>query len=458
MQRQRVSPRQFRPTLSLALFAIFLLLLWIAGGASRADVLGQVVVRAGCWGLLVLAALFAPQPRLEGARPIAILLAAAAILVAVQLIPLPPGIWQALPGRGLLAEAAAASGAPQPWRPWAMVPGATANALSSLVVPLAALVLVGALADNERKMLPAMMLGLAFAAALMGLFQFSGAVLNNPFINDTPGETSGVFANRNHFALFMAIGCVLAPVWAFHAESRLQWRGPAAAGLTLVFLLAILASGSRVGVALGAVGAALGVAIVAERARRLLHRAPRWMFTALISSAVGLVAALGLAVVLADRAVSIDRMLATELNQDMRSRGLPTVLIMIGEYFPAGAGAGGFDPLFRMHEPFALLKPTYFNHAHNDWLEIVLDTGLVGGLLLAAAVLWWAVASLRAWRSDASLAKLGSAVILLVLAASAFDYPARTPMIMTVLVLAGLWLSQGGGRIASALPGEHQHL
>ena len=46
-----------------------------------------------------------------------ILLGALAALMAIQLIPLPPGIWTALPGRERYLEAAAAIGIPQPWRP-----------------------------------------------------------------------------------------------------------------------------------------------------------------------------------------------------------------------------------------------------------------------------------------------------------------------------------------------------
>src|SRR3546814_14825252 len=79
----------------------------------------------------------------------------------------------------------------------------------------------------------------------------------------------------------------------------------------------------------------------------------------------------------------------------MRARGLPTVLSMIAAYFPAGAGFGGFDPIFRLHEPFRLLKPTYFNHAHNDFLEVVLDGGLPAALLLLVAIGWYAIASIR---------------------------------------------------------------
>jgi O-antigen ligase len=143
-----------------------------------------------------------------------------------------------------------------------------------------------------------------------------------------------------------------------------------------------------------------------------------------------------------NRAVSINRVFAANGGEDMRGRALPTVLDMISTYFPIGSGLGGFDPIFRIHEPMSLLKLTYFNHAHNDVFEIILDAGLPGGLLLAAAILWWAFASVRAWRNgtDALLARLGSTMIGLTIVASLFDYPARTPMIMAMLTIAASWL------------------
>lgn len=458
MQSQRFPYSRFRPTFSLCLFAVFLVILWVAGGASRADALGQAVVRGASWGLLAVAAIFAPRPRMDWMRPVMLFLAAAALLAAVQLVPLPPNIWQALPGRSLLAEAAAASGQAQPWRPWSIVPGATINALSSLVVPFATMILVSGMRRDERDWLPTMMLVFISASMVVGLLQFSGAVLANPFINDTPGQTEGTFANRNHFALLMAIGCALAPAWAFLDEERLQWRGPLAGVLVLLFFLVILGSGSRAGLGLGVAGTVMGGAIVAKRLRHVLRRRSRWAFPALVAAVLVLVIALTLVAVLTGRTASVGRLLSTDLGQDMRGRGLPTVLAMIGAYLPFGAGLGSFDSLFRMHEPFALLKPSYFNHAHNDWLEILLDAGVAGGLLSAAALLWWAWASVRAWRARASLPKLGSAALLLVMGASVFDYPARTPVFMMVLIIAAIWLSSGGAKDAPALPREPLHL
>jgi O-antigen ligase len=458
MQSPTPSRVRFRPTLSIGLFAIFLVVLWFAGGASRPDTLGQVAVRGACWGLLVVAAIFSPPLRLEGARPVLFLLVTAAALAALQLVPLPPSIWQALPGRAVLTEAAVVSGQEQPWRPWSMVPRATINALSSLVVPFVALVLVSGMRKGEQDRLPGMMLAFVSANMAIGVLQFSGTAISNPFINDTIGQTAGTFANRNHFALLMAIGCALAPAWAFLDENRLKWRGPVAGGLILLFFLAILASGSRAGLVLGGAGAVIGLVIVARRLRRVIRRESRWGYSALIVGAFAAIIAIVIAGVLTGRTVSVDRILSTDLDQDMRNLGLPTVLRMIADYFPLGTGIGSFDPLFRMHEPFDLLKPTYFNHAHNDWLEILLDTGAAGGLLLATALLWWIWASIQAWRNDAILAKLGSAVTALVMGASVFDYPARTPIIMMVLVIAGVWLSYGSVKNGLALPRKPRHL
>lgn len=444
---------KYRPSAPLVLFVIFLLALWLAGGGSRADLLGQVLVRGVCWILLILTTLLSPRPDLGSSRPVMLFIAAAGLLAFLQLIPLPPATWQQLPGHALLSEAATASGQPQPWRPWSIVPGATVNALSSLVVPLTALVLLSGLRENERRWLPSIILAWITAATLTGLLQFSGAAFNNPLLNANPGEVVGIFANRNHFALLLAIGCAITPAWAFADPRQLRWRGPIASILCLLFVLSILATGSRVGLVLALGGVSMGLLVVWNQIRSILRRRPRWALPALTILTAGSAALLTTAV-LTGRASSVDRLLATDISQDLRSRALPTTLSMIGDYFPMGGGLGGFDPLFRAHEPFAMLNPTYFNHAHNDFLEILIDAGLPGGLLLMAGLLWWGWASVHAWRGAGIQPKLGSALLLLILSASAFDYPARTPIIMAIIVLAGIWLSSFKAPAASALPGQ----
>lgn len=451
----------FQPSLGFVLLAALLALLWLAGGASRPDALGQVVVRGAAWAALILLLLFGRQIG-PVSRPVALVVFAALALALAQLVPLPPAVWQALPGRGLLLEAAIASGQPQPWRPLSMVPDATFNAAASLVVPLAILFLVAGLRDDEKGRLPGILLVLILLSSLVGLLQFSGVPFDNPLINDSRGEVAGTFANRNHFAVFVAFGCLLAPVWAFSRGAASAWRGLVASGLLLLFALTILASGSRAGLLAGALALAIGLILAWAGIRRMLAHYPRWMTWALLGGIVAAIAAAVLLSVAAGRAISIDRAFTFDQGPDMRVRGLPIVVEMIREYLPFGSGLGGFDPVFRIHEPLHLLKPTYFNHAHNDWFEIVLDAGLPGLLLLLIAVAWWSWASVRAWRrSDPHrfLPRLGSAILLLLLFASTFDYPARTPMMMAMAVIAGIWLSsRAPAADHAALPASKQYL
>ncbi len=451
----------FRPGLAFVLLIVLLAVLCLAGGASRGDAAGQAVVRTTAWLALIVTILFGRRSNISFVRPPWIFLLVAIAIAILQLVPLPAGLWQALPGRAFVGEIA--GGRAGEWRSLSLVPGATFNALSALVVPFAVLILMAGLSKDEKARLPGIVLIFVMASMLVGLLQFTGAEIDNPLVNDTPGVVSGTFANRNHFALFLALGCLLVPAWMFREGRRLHWRGPAGLGMLLLLALMILASGSRAGMALGLLAIFIAGLMSRRGLRREFRHAPRWVLPAVIGAVIALLASFVLVSVAADRAVSVQRSLAIDVEQDMRSRALPTVLDMTRAVFPAGSGLGGFDPMFRIHEPDDLLKPTYFNHAHNDFVEIVLDSGLPGLLTLLAALLWWGWASAKAWRGvdrrSGGLAMLGSSILLLIMGASVFDYPARTPMIMAMIVLAAAWLSDpSDGTMGAALPESDQHL
>ena len=443
------APAHLRPSLAFVLLSLMMPLLWVAGGASVAMVMGQVVIRTASIVVLIAATLLGLRPDVQDAKPVWVILGAAIVLVLLQLLPLPPALWQALPGRAMFAEVALASGQPQPWRSWAIVPGSAINAAASLIVPLTVLLLVNCIRHDERTILPGLLLAIIVGAMLVGLLQFSGANMTNPLVNAEPGSVEGLFANRNHFALFLAIGCVVAPVWAYNRDNakqsanpwRAKWRIPVAFALVVLFVLVILASGSRAGMLLGLLGTVIGLISVHQRIGHDLKHYGRWVFPAVIGGIIGTLVVAVMVSVMAGRAISIDRILTFAMTQDLRARNLPVVLKMVCDYFPAGSGFGGFDALFRIYEPLRFLQPEYFNHAHNDFVEVVLDGGLAALLLLIGALVWWARSTIRAWRSPANgqaMPRMGSAILLLIFTASAVDYPARTPIIMAVTVIAAM--------------------
>lgn len=449
-----------RPGAPFILFAMFFATLWLAGGASRGDVGGQMVVRLAACVVLGVAALLFRGAALRDVRPVLLLIVGAILIPVVQLVPLPPTWWQSLPGRDLVSEVARLAGQTDAWRPISISPGTTLNALFSLTVPVATFVLIANLKPDQRTWIPALMVVLVLASMLVGLLQFSGSGFRNPLINHVAGYVSGNFANRNHFALWLAIGCLFLPVWAFVRRDKIGWRGPVAIGAVLLLALTILASGSRAGIIVGALALLLAPIIVREQLGKVFRGSPRWALPVAIASVVAAAALLIVISFAAGRATSIDRLALADVGGDMRTTGLPTVLGIAERYFPVGAGMGSFDPAFRIAEPDPMLQLLYFNHAHNDLLELVLESGAMGIAVLIAAAVWWVVASARVWRRAKSstgnhaLGRLGSAIILLTAMASAVDYPARTPLMMAVLVVAGCLMAWGSRSVrdAASLP------
>lgn len=459
---RKSSIRGMRPQGAFLLLATLLAVILLCGGSSRADVLGQAIVRAAAGGGIVLAALFMAKTDVQSSKPVFWLLTGIVILPLIQMVPLPPSIWMGMPGRELFAEPANIAGLVQPWRPLTISPTATLNALYSLIVPVSVLILAASLREMDRSWLLKTLLLSVIASMLIGLLQFSGAGFDNPFINGVGGSIDGTFANRNHFALFLALGCLMAPVWAFARVDQLSWRLPTAIGLILLAALTILATGSRAGMGVGVFSLCLGPLIVREDIARLFRTSPKWMLPITITAFATVLMVFVAVSFLSGRAMSIDRLQMLDLGNDMRQEGLGPVFDIVWKNFPMGIGMGGFDAAFRIAEPDQFLKTLYFNHAHNDWLELMMEAGAFGLILLVAALWWWIRASISVWRRRKSgsaqqiSGRLGSAMILLVLLASAADYPARTPMIMTALIIAACWLAWGEREVheRASLPRE----
>lgn len=440
----------------IAIAMIALLALSFAfGGASRVNALRLALVELAALPLLVLAASqFASTPgAFKTHRFILTLIAGCVLLPLIQLVPLPPGIWTGLPGREPLQLALELARIPAGWSPLSLTPVETWNAALALIPPVA--VFVGLLLNREgplTKRTIAVLLAFALINILLGALQFvSGDRRFYPYQSTQTGFITGLFANRNHLATLLLVSMPFAAAVAGQAIARRKDRARIyLMGLAAVFvtiMLALLAAQSRAGVALFVPSLLLSIAVV-WRASRFAAPRPALLAVGILLVAGGLgFGALFLPPILA-------RYEASAGGTEARFQRWPIAIEAGQQYLPVGAGIGSFDPVFRTIEPLEQLDATFFNHAHNEYLEIWIETGWIGVALLIAFFVWWGRRSWDVWfrssgSSDRHFRQAASAAILICLIHSIVDYPLRTVALAVVFAMAGAILEVGGGVAAS---------
>ena len=355
------------------------------------------------------------------------LLAMVVVVPLLQMIPLPPSIWVALPGQAPRLEALHLARLPLPWLPLSLSRSNTRGAALALIPPVAVFVAGLSLEEIELRRLAWLWIISAVAGLSLGIVQVASPAGGPAYAYSTTNLASlvGFFANRNHEAAFLLallpIAAALSTTKVAAARHHAEQTGVAAPWLAWPFILiSFVALGvirSRAGVILAAPAALLTLA-VAWRSRRSLNGGP----LAAIAAAIGLAS---LAVALFGLGPILGRF-AKAPAPEFRLEAWPHVITAARSYLPLGSGLGSFDRVFEAFEPLSLIGPKYFNHAHNDYLELWLETGWVAAIALALFLVWFLLATWTAWRSGSALAQAASAAIALLMVESLVDYPLRT--------------------------------
>lgn len=425
-----------------------LLLVFATGGSSRGDVPQLILLRPGAilvagYGLATLTA-----AQVHRYRWLFALAAATVLLTALHLVPLPPALWHALPGRALVEDIDAAAGLGPIWRPLSLTPSRTWNALFSLAVPVATLAVAAQLSARDLGRMLYVLLGLGAVTAFVGVLQAAGfgiSLFHFAGGGSDKIEASGLFANKNHqAALLAAMIPMLAVVAGWGRSSRLKRSLGALAGIgAIAIAMLLIVTGSRAGLAVGA------VAIVATMFYGLmpsgwLDRVPaRAVLPAKLAIAAAVIGAAVLITSLAARGLAVQRL--ETATEDLRTTAWRTTLDFLPDYMPWGSGIGSFVEIYRAHEPTALLRESYWNHAHNDFLEVLMTAGVPGALLLLGAGVLLAIGLWRnrqASEPGTILARLGGVILVILALASLTDYPLRTPLLSAVAVIAALWCAR----------------
>ncbi len=431
------------------LLVAFLGLVFLTGGSSRGDVQSLAFLRPVSIGVLGIGLLTLRREHVVGFKSLFLFAGAIVALVGLYLIPLPTALLNAFPAAEMANLTAAVIGP--------IVHGASLveaqswNAFYALFLPLAVLVLGVQLSREDLfRLLPALLI-LGFASGLVGFLQILGSSEGSLYFYSITnnGSAVGFFANRNHQAVLLAM---LFPMLAVFASTGIKSPEQAAfrrwialaGGIFLVPL--ILVTGSRAGLIVGTISIAAAFWIYRKPeglapAKRKTHRID-WR----IPAAAGGVLVLGAVTLLMSRAEAINRLLDNGNPQDDRLVFWRPIADMAMHNLPFGTGPGTIAEAYARIEPLALLDSTYLNRAHNDWLEVFANFGLLGALLLVVAV---AIVIVRGWAvaRDASksrrllYAKMGFAMIVAAALGSIGDYPLRTPIMASIFVIAAIWFS-----------------
>lgn len=338
------------------------------------------------------------RPGCDGARRpgalLMLLLSSPLLLALVQLTPLPAELWARLPGHEIYLDALEAAGAPSAvMRPLSLGPSATAASLLA-GIPIAAAVLLGYAASlGQLRVLLRAVVAVAFAEVLLGLLQIAGGEHSPLFFGVLSyGPPVGSFANRNHFANYLAMA-LAAYLWLAYESVRAHGRGASSASFTrqhrvalwaagaLVLVLGILMSRSRGAASFGLIAAALGLGIVSLRANG-------WSRGLRFALPLAALLVAGAAALIGFEAVT-SRLSADQLAGSAGFRGALARTSLEGAmaFWPWGSGWGTYDMVYPRFQPAALAG--FANHAHMDYVEMLFEGGAFF-VVFAAAFLWLA--------------------------------------------------------------------
>ncbi len=299
----------------------------------------------------------------------------------------------------------------------------------------------------------------AFYGSFMHLARIDVEVLGMP-IHHT-AQASGGYVNRNHLAgllemcLAVGIGLMVAqledrPRRSWHDflqdTARLLLSGRAMLRLVLVIMVvALVMTRSR----MGNTAFFASLLVTGASALVLSRHAPRGTVILIASLIVVDLALIGTWFGV-ER--TVQRITETTV-QNVEDRVDPSVyaIKILDEYPLFGTGGGTFYTAFAPYRGQDI--PDYYDHAHNDYVQFLTDTGIIGGTLLGLLVLSSFIAAVlaQARRRDPFTRGIAFGVVMGILAIgihSAVDFNLQIPanaFIFMILLAIG-WQSLYLGR------------
>jgi len=375
-------------------------------------------------------------------RPIWWFLVISIGLVLMYLIPVPETMWRTLPGRTIYVAVydwLSEHNKDTVYLALSLIPANTVYSLLALLPPLSIFLAIGYLNKRQTLYLVYIFLGVAAFQAGYGLTQYAAGFSDN---------ASGTYPNRDHFSALMAMALPLGFGLAAyrvgnhtkherdsteHLERRLNYL-LVFISLTLLLLLAGIFSRSRAGVILIMLGVLLSSLVFS---RHIGGKRSTGLMTTVSTIGMGLAVNIGLIPVL-------NRFTQANPMEDLRWDFFDTTLAGIQQFFPFGSGPGTFSDIYRALQPLGQTG-NFVNNAHNDYLELLFETGLVGAIIILGFFIlylygWWQLRQ-AAWQQERFIQTGAGIGILLMLLHAVVEFNFHIPAnALFFAFLAGLFL------------------
>lgn len=316
----------------------------------------------------------------------------ATLWLGLSLAPLPMAALSVVSPKAyaIRNDVAALLGHQASYSPWSVTPFLTLQDVLLWLAYVMLFLVTHHLASSSKaaRRLTACLLVLGIASGLYGLFQWVSALGagSGTGANLDALRATGSFGNRNHYALFQEMLLLVGLGWVYarwrgetrraadrvaaqeaRARASLLGLGVAAIGLSLVFSL------SRSGIAFGLAGCGLFLYLT-RRGRR-----PLLAFGAVLAS-VALWIGVG-------PVISRFQLIPEEISAE---EGRTTVwrdsVGAVEDFWLTGSGLRSFQYVYPLYRSFGGRR--FFSWAHNDYLQLGVELGLPGLLLVIGFVVW----------------------------------------------------------------------
>jgi O-antigen ligase len=306
---------------------------------------------------------------------------------ALGCVTLPLDVWVSLPGRARYTAVVETLSHPTLALSAIPVSFGANGGMRSLLIALCCLMIAlatTAVGSRARSTLIYVLCAIATLQATIGFAQVAlrgASIVTLDYVGHV--RAAGTFVNKNHFATLIAM--ILPICINFTMRSRAEDTGRRDrqrvktllwGALTFALFSAVVASLSRSGIATAVVVTALSLGYEGARIKR--RRGSKYLVvSASVAVAVACLALLATSESLF-KAISDPSALG---SFGARMKMYEATVIGLMNFFPLGAGLGGFATAFPAFQPAELTG--YVEHAHNDYLQLLFESGLVGALFLA---------------------------------------------------------------------------